>query len=137
MSHGQENQPVKWLSRRSVLAVNLVLLVLVSWGFVGEFTRHRQAQEEIDRLEQRAAALDQGNFDLAKIGEQMGTNEALEREARLKLGLRRPGEQVIIIKDMPPPADIGSGTTAEEAAGRPVSNLVRWWRYFFNNNDKK
>lgn len=137
MSHGQVNRSVKWLSRPMALVVNLALLVLVAWGFAGEFSRHRQAQEEIDRLEERAAALGQRNFELAAMGREMGTDEALEREARLKLGLRRPGEQVIIIKDQPPPAEVGQGTATDGSVARPVSNFVKWWRYFFSPNGKK
>ena len=88
-----------WLAKRSVFLLNLAILALVTWGFAGEYVRHRRLKAEIERLEAEAASLEARNFEAIKLGERFSSDETLEREARLKLGLRKPGESVIILKD--------------------------------------
>ena len=46
------------LARRSLLAANLVVVVLIVWGFAGEYLRHRQLQGEIERLTAEAEQLE-------------------------------------------------------------------------------
>lgn len=121
------------LRRKTVLAANLALLVLAGWGFGGEFMRSRDMQQDIDRLRAQADALETKNFEMARLGRGLTSSDAMEREARLKLGLQRPGESVIIIKDIQPPPPAKPADTATSDAQPRVSNALKWWRYFFQN----
>jgi cell division protein FtsB len=122
-----------FLRRKTLLAANLALLVLVGWGFGGEFMRNRDMQGDIDRLRAQADALESKNFEIARIGQGLTSSDALEREARLKLGLQRPGESVIIIKDNQPPPPASPADAAKQDTRQRVSNAQKWWRYFFQN----
>ena len=124
---------VSLLGRRRVLAVNLVLLFLVAWGFAGELARNNSMKRDIARLEGQALKLENENFDIAQLGQKFAATDALEREARLNLGLQKPGESVIIIKETtpPPPAKPPEATGSEETRPRE-SNALKWWRYFFH-----
>jgi cell division protein FtsB len=121
------------LRRKTLLVANLAFLALAGWGFGGEFMRNRDMQQDIDRLQAQADSLESKNFEIARIGRGLTSSDALEREARLKLGLQRPGESVIIIKDTqpPPPAKLADNATPD--AQPRVSNALKWWRYFFQN----
>jgi len=123
------------LRRKTLLAANLVLLALVAWGFGGEFLRNRDMRQEIERLRAQADSLESKNFGIAKIGRELASTDALEREARLKLGLQKPGESVIIIQDIEPPPPPKTAAAAQPESRPRVSNAVKWWRYFFENNN--
>jgi len=124
-----------FLRRKTVLAANLVLLTLVAWGFGGEFMRNRDMQREIDRLQAQAEVLEAKNFGIAKIGQDIALDDTREREARLKLGLQKPGESVIIIQDIDPPPPPKPADAVRSDARPRTSNAVKWWRYFFKNSN--
>jgi cell division protein FtsB len=134
MRHRRTNSKDDWiLAKRSLLVANLLVFALVAWGFTGEYLRHRRLSGEIARLQAEADRLAAENFQAARLNEQFAADPAVEREARLKLGLRKPGESVIIVKDSPTgltePAV--AETAAEAGAASPLDNLRQWWDYFF------
>ncbi|MBU1916426.1 hypothetical protein KKC47_04880, partial [Patescibacteria group bacterium] len=69
------------MSKRSFLIVNLGLVLLVGWGFAGEFVRNRNVQEEIEKLEQQTDNLIVRNQGLAEQMERYSGSAILEREA--------------------------------------------------------
>ena len=79
---------------------------------------------EVQRLESQRGQL-------ADLLEHADSPEFLEREARLRLGLQKPGESVLIIRDGAP----GTASTApvnSTASPPPApSNVRRWWQHFF------
>ncbi len=121
------------LGLKRVLIANLVVFALVGWGFSGEYIRNREAQQEVDRLKAQADELEAKNTEIADLGKKFSTSEMLEREARLKLNLRKPGEEVVVVQAGPGGSGAGNPVPAR-ASGKapPPSNLARWWQYFFH-----
>jgi cell division protein FtsB len=132
----RENQPGRigrFLGLKRVLAANVALFALIGWGFSGELMRNRDMQDEIDRLAARAAELETKNSDLEALGERMRDGALLEKQAREKLNLRRPGEEVVVVKEGMPKSALPADAVAarETRHGEPSSNVSRWWQYFF------
>lgn len=130
---GQPGRLGRLLGFKRVLVANLVIFAVVGWGFSGEYIRNREVQREVDRLKAQADELEAKNTEIADLGKRYSTNEMLEREARLKLNLRKPGEEVVVVQAGPGRADAGQPVPAR-AVGKaePPSNLGRWWQYFFH-----
>lgn len=131
-----DNQPGRigrFLGLKRVLAANVALFALIGWGFSGELMRNRDMQDEIDRLAARAGELETENSDLEALGQRMREGALLEKQAREKLNLRRPGEEVVVVKDAPPSAALPADAAPARQTGtsEPSSNLSRWWQYFF------
>ncbi len=105
--------------------------VLSGIAFAREVLRSRQIDAEIRTLKQESDRLQVRNFQLSSIEASLQNGEYLEREARLKLGLRRDGEQVVVLKKPTGAAEAG-GTAgmpgAAEAGG--WSNARKWWTLF-------
>jgi len=59
----------------------------------------------------------------------MTDSDFVEREARLKLGLRRPGERVIVIEP-----EAGKRADERPRMDDGVGNAERWWFYFFERD---
>lgn len=123
----------RFFGLKKVLAANAVILCVIAWGFSGEYLRNRRMENEIARLRQDADSLSQKNSELAELSRRFADGGMLEREARTKLNMRMPGEEVVIVRDQPQPAP-----RVEEAARAPagpaerLSNPQKWWRYFFH-----
>lgn len=134
MRRRQSKDKDNWiLAKRSLLVANLLVFALVAWGFTGEYLRHSRLTGEIERLQVEADRLQAQSFEASELNERFAADPAVEREARLKLGLRKPGESVIIVKDAQPGLLEPKATddTVDGAAATPLENLRQWWDYLF------
>lgn len=97
--------------------------------------RSYQIKQEIQALEQEITELEVKTNDFSRFVEFLKTENSFEEQARLKLGLKKPGEKMIVITDEPPNEEPGLfeepsySYKQEEGA----SNPVLWWRYFFQS----
>ena len=137
MSRSDKKGIVALLRMRSVLAVNLAIALFIAWGFAGEYMRSRGMQDEIDRLQEQAEALESKNLELADMANRFSSSSMLEREARLKLNMQKPGEEVVVVSER---ATFEGGeaeteeaaVTAEESSA--ISNAKKWLDHFFPMN---
>ena len=129
---GQSGRFRRLIGLKRVLAANLVVFAVVGWGFSGEVMRDRTMQKEVDRLKSQADELEVKNLELAELSKRFSTTEMLERQARLKLNLRKPGEEVVVVRQGNGQPGGGDPVPARAVdGGPPRSNLGRWWHYFF------
>ncbi|MDP3770795.1 MAG: septum formation initiator family protein [bacterium] len=119
-----------WLTSKVALLVGCAIVVLVVVAIVRETQRRRSIRQEIRAIEDEIARIEQQRERLTDLVEHAASPEFLEREARLRLGLQRPGETVLIV----PESAAGSAATGEAspAPEEPSSNLRKWWRYIFH-----
>ncbi len=106
----------------------IVAALAAGIGFAREALRARQIDREIQALKDEADSLRVRNFQVSSLQASLESGEFLEREARMKLGLQRAGERVVVLrKDAPL-----SGKTASQDARVAVewSNAKKWWTYF-------
>lgn len=120
---------IRLLGMRAVLAANVALVAFVAWGFAGEYLRSRALAREIQTLEQQSAEIAAHNKGLASSAGTTGSPDALEREARLKLGLQKPGENVVVVE---PPHETQRPGVRAYGAPSSGSNAARWLQYFFH-----
>ena len=97
----------------------------MSCAFYG-WRRNQELAKEIDDLRGKISSNEQKNQELDELMNYFGTADFMEREARLRLNLRLPGEQVVILPGAGDQADSSTagGNTYEE-------NWQEWWNYFF------
>lgn len=129
---------------RLLFVVNAVILVAIGCSFGREWIRNREIQSEIAGLQGQAAALQARNLQIADLNTAFRTESFIEREARLKLGLKKPGESVVVIQDGGAEGTVASDADAEAIAkaadprtllaldtSEPeVANPTKWWHYF-------
>ncbi len=136
MPHQKSEKGIwRFLGLKRVLVANAVIFAIVLWGITGEFLRNRDMQREVDRLAAQTSAMEKQNAEVEDMGKRFSSGAMLEREARTKLNLQKPGEQVVVVRTtgMEERADIARTKIMDgaEAQLRPMSNVARWWRYFF------
>jgi cell division protein FtsB len=133
-----------WLRRvlefRFLFVVNMIVLIFLAWSFGREFLRNREIQRDIASLQAEADALQARNLEITRLHSTLQTESSIEREARLKLGLKKPGEQVVVIQPGTQTTQDGDGDASSDPFGilsgeaemRVVANPVKWWYYFFH-----
>ncbi len=123
-----------------VLAVLSVLFVL---GSIKEVLSRYQVEKQIKDLEQEISDLEEENRQIGDDLSSWSSSNQLEKEARLKLGLQKPGEKVVVVLRDEEKADdyAESGDTEIDyqkkgnsvvATRKTEFNPWNWWQYFFN-----
>jgi cell division protein FtsL len=119
-----------------VLAISIVLAIFFTIQLISEIRNRQDVSDEIKRLEEEIALTTAENQELSEFIDSWHQSSRLEKEARLKLGLQKPGERVVVI-DRP---QIESTSTrasgilarADQSQQKEQLNITKWWNYFFN-----
>lgn len=113
------------LLQSKTLAVVLVIIAIVSiFRFSREVTLRVRFTKQVNDLKQQIISLQQQQNNLSSLIEYLGTDAYLESEARKKLSMRKPGEQLVVVPDANKP----TGVLTENGE----TNFAQlWWQYFF------
>jgi len=135
MTSSGKNWIKKTLSSKVFLFIITLALIGLAVNVGRESYRKYQLTQEIDQLKLEIERIEGKNEQLANLMEYLKEDEYIEKEARLKLNLKKPGEKVIILADR----------TEEEIENQEVqednifinrendgaANHWEWWQYFF------
>lgn len=133
---------------RWLFFVNVCILVLLFASVGREWIRSRTIEMEISRLQEQADGLMTQNVEMAQLQTAMQSEAFIEREARLKLGLKKPGETVIVLQDdqsmtqetemtdtdPADPLDYVIDPDEQHDSASRFANPTKWWFYFFEKN---
>ena len=119
----------------------VIALVALLLNFVRESYHKYQLSEEISGLETEVKRLEGRKQQLAGLMEYFEQESYLEREARQRLNLKKPGEKVVILSQKAD-ADIENGQgidnisddntdLGQSTENQETANYWKWWEYFF------
>ena len=108
-----------------------VLLALVA-GIFQEFYYRYEVKKDLDKLNTEIANLNKQGEDLNKLMDYYSNESNLEKEARVRLNLKKEGEKVVIIL----PTATSTNESGETISKTPenigsLPNYIQWWYYFF------
>ena len=115
------------LTSKALLAVACAAMVMTVGAMIREGQRRNMVAKEIRAMQDEVTRLEQQRNRLGDLIRSAESPEFLEREARLRLGLQKPGESVLII----PEAGGGGAEPGTSTTPAPSSNPQRWWRHIF------
>ena len=132
----------RFLQWRLFFVVNLVVIALLGFTLGREYLKTRDIQKQIDGLQAQADELTSKNLSMTELSTAIQTQSFIEREARLKLGMKKPGENVVIFTDeattdgSPIPNEGETmdplGLVLDGTEQPHVANSTKWWYYFFD-----
>jgi cell division protein FtsB len=113
------------------LIANLAVLLVVGVSTVRESYRGWTVDHEISALEGKAQALEGRKMELGQLAARMQEPSYVEREARSKLGLQKPGEKVVVLEGVSATHTVWNiDVVAVAQPAETRSNPERWWQYF-------
>lgn len=124
------------LNLRSVFVINALILVGLVVGLGRTYWNNLHLKREIDALETQASTLESKTVEIKKLKEYLGSQEFLENEARLKLGLQKPGEETIVVEGLSRKEAAGNSAESIDSIENRIGwleNPKKWWRYFFGS----
>jgi cell division protein FtsB len=119
-----------------VLLLGVVLVLLIMVAVYREIGKKRIIQSEINKLHEQAKTIERENLELRDKISYLESRDYKEKEAKDKLNLQNPEENLVVIK--PSPAENKVESLIAEKSGTPQlppsdqrDNYKKWWNYFF------
>ena len=118
-----------------IMVGSLLFLIFLGIATVRESYRGWKVDQEIEALEAQADELEGRNKRLMEIAQNLQSPERMEVEARKRLGMRQPGERVVLLEGF-----VATGTwesqvsldVIAETPEIPRTNPEQWFDYFFH-----
>lgn len=101
-----------------------LILALILIAFIKQSGREKNMDASNQELTSEVADLARQNQELEQLIAYFGSSEFVEKEAREKLNMARPGEKTLIITDPNSLINLPTNQT-------PKSMPQKWWQYFF------
>ncbi|MDP2812683.1 MAG: septum formation initiator family protein [bacterium] len=110
----------------NIFSFFLVILLILSFVKVSkEVILRYEINKEIKELETQLGELEDKNQKMEQLVAYLNTEEYVEKQARLKLNLSKPGEKQIFLTGNESVDDL-------EVSGDDSPNIMKWYDYFFN-----
>lgn len=118
----------------SLYFIGFSILFFISYFFIIDFKKANQINKEIQLLHEEIYNLENHNVKLTELIKYFDSEGYAEQKARLELGLKKPGETVVIIprdKEGAEDGPIGKEVNMKQP------NYIKWWKYFFQNSESE
>jgi len=125
------------MKKSLLILIGILIIFFLAQRIPEEWQRHRLLTEEVSNLEMRKESLTKEQEKLEQLLETGTQEELLEREARLMLGYKKEGEQVILV--IPPTIneegiETATNSVSDLSASLSLNNdlLSRFSRFWYN-----
>ena len=108
------------------LILCIILFVTVLFALAKGTVRSYKVSSEIQELQDEINQLERQNQEFEQLVDYLKSETFVEQEAKLKLGYKKPGENLVII-----PQEELSEEIEGENKYQEFSNPAKWWAYFF------
>ncbi|MBU0636840.1 MAG: septum formation initiator family protein [Patescibacteria group bacterium] len=137
-----KNFIAKYIFNQKTLALlGLIIIILISFPLIKNVRRNNKINQEIRELEKKITNLENRNLNFKNLISYLESNQFIEEQARLKLGLKKEGEDVTVIKNNLNPENNNltasssnifniTGLTKEKLI-EPANNPQKWLKHFF------
>lgn len=143
INHTNPHSFFRLFHSRWFLAVNLLLIVLIAFAFTREFIHSRDIRLQIVALQKQSDELQADQLALDELKRVVSTESYAEGEARLKLGLKKPGESIVVLKgestEKKDKQNFGGKIAGKDdlqgiSETSSLANSLKWWYYFFDKS---
>jgi len=129
-----------FFNQKFLTLFGLAAIILISFPFAKNTLKQYRINKEINELKKEIFDLQNKNVDLKNFVSYLESDQFAEEQARLNLGLKKPGEELTVIKIAAGDtlAGTSSGATIFNIPGHEKkvpeikkSNSRKWLDYFF------
>ncbi len=132
----KQRKPIwfKAVNSRAFVFGEIIFLVLIIFALGKESVRRYEVNKKINNLKKEIVTLESRQAELKNFMSYLESPAFAEKEARLKLGLEKEGESVIIIPENNFLQNVDAekeGQVAGVTQDAKSLNILNWWNYFF------
>jgi len=104
----------------------VAIFFAILFGVAKGTIKNYKVDSEVQDLQKEISNLERQNQEFNQLISYLKSENFIEQEAKLKLGLKKSGENLVVI----PQAETVN-QTEEENRNQQLSNPAKWWAYFF------
>jgi len=120
----------KIIASKSLFYLLVLVLIFSLITAIQEINQQIKLKKELSKLEAQNSLLEKENKEAVDKIEKMQTDYFQEKVAREKLGLQKPGEQVVVITSQNTQSD-QTTKSISKSLNEKILNLKNWFYYFF------
>ena len=122
-----QNSVQRFFGSRFFIIAGLLLAILISVSYIRGYYQDYKIREEIRMLQDEVSQLERKKIESLEILQYVISPDFVEEKARTELGLKKPGENVIVLSKQAHSPDIIETTQEKE---EDLNNPRKWWYYF-------
>lgn len=134
MYNRREKKPKNFWQRilysQIIIFAGVFFIILFSIGISKRIARRHQINKETQQLQDEIDRLSANGKELNELLAYLNSDDFLEEEARNKLGLKKDGEQIVIINNKSEDIKTNRDLSKSPAESRQKSNAEKWRDYF-------
>lgn len=135
MSRSTSSRTRLFFSSKVFLVVTFLLTLLFAIGFARAYFKDYAFREEVKRLQEEIDQLEKKKIESIELLKYVSSTSYLEDTARLDLNMKKPGENVLFIKNLgKESAPATSDDVQRDVGGQESSNPLKWWYYFIHHS---
>ena len=113
-----------------IVLIPIFLALLI--GIFQQFYYRYQVKKDLDKLDAEIANFNKQKEDLSNLLDDFKNKSYLENEARVRLNLKKEGEEVVIILPTATSTEKSGEINSQGAENiENLPNYKQWWRFFF------
>jgi cell division protein FtsB len=127
--NSNQTKLLRFFSSKLFTVLVIAVIFLVGLAFYQDFIKQQDLSQELTKLDTDIAQLADKKIELARLIDILESSNYTEREARLRLGLKKEGEKVISVPANARPSGevLGQATKLENKKPNPL----QWFDFFF------
>ncbi|MFH1822232.1 MAG: septum formation initiator family protein [Patescibacteria group bacterium] len=124
-------------NKKFIALIGFFVITIISLPLIKNLNKSYQVSIEIKELEQEINQIEYKNKDFKKLISYLESEQAIEEKARLNLGLKKEGEEVVIVNEKIGMIDPVTGEiieineTINELDLDEMVKYKKWFYYFF------
>lgn len=119
----------RFFGSRWFLVTAFVVAVLVAFGYARAYYQDYKIRQEINSLQEQVKKLEHKKLESMEILKYVISDAFVEEKARTELNLKKPGENVLVLKNQDGDEKIEENSPVEKTL---LNNPIKWWYYFLN-----
>lgn len=127
-----------FFNQKFLSLLGIIIFILVSMPVVKNIKQRQGVDREILELKEEIESVEGKNKDLQKLISYLDSEQFTEEQARLNFGLKKEGEQVVVIETGEKNNNTNNKTVFNipglDKAKPPkkITNPQKWFKYFFD-----
>lgn len=123
----------KFFNSKLFISAIIVIISVLSFNLFTQSSKSKEVENKIEKIKKDITDMEKENSGLSDLIGYFNSDLFVEKEARIKLGLKKEGESVIIIDNSSSEQKIDNPIAADTSplTKEKKSNLSLWWDYFF------
>jgi len=117
----------RFFGSRLFLILALVCAILIAFGYARAYYQDYKVRQEITALQDDVKRLEHKKLESMEILKYVTSQAFVEEKARTELNMKKPGENVMIVKSQ---VEIENKGMEEPVEKYTLNNPIKWWYYF-------